>query len=176
MTARDDARAALVEGELMAEMGTYVSWTEVRNLHKVIRALLDEPVPNNPRIEAAALRSAAHRILEARRDNWGYPDAKAVDPNGDASVWLFNEAARIESSQPSPEPPVFERAHDYSGGVGRCRACGVTRREGTDLKCPPRSKSSHVHESWQIRVSAQGGLYCAACGQDVSDYPDGSGS
>ena len=27
--------------------------------------------------------------------------------------------------------------------------------------------SRHEHEAWQIRESATGGMYCAACGQDV---------
>lgn len=28
--------------------------------------------------------------------------------------------------------------------------------------------TAHQHEAWQIRDSAQGGRYCAACGQGVS--------
>lgn len=40
MSAIDNARAALVQGELNAEMGVPVSWAEVRALHGVIRELI----------------------------------------------------------------------------------------------------------------------------------------
>lgn len=36
------ARAALIEGDLAAEIGTPVTWGEVRALHAVIRGLLAE--------------------------------------------------------------------------------------------------------------------------------------
>lgn len=28
--------------------------------------------------------------------------------------------------------------------------------------------STHQHEAWQLQESAQGGMYCAACGETVS--------
>ena len=40
MSALEDARLALVNGELNAEMGVPVSWSEVRALHDVIRGLI----------------------------------------------------------------------------------------------------------------------------------------
>lgn len=42
MTVLDNARAALVQGELNAEMGVPVTWGEVRALHDVIRELIAE--------------------------------------------------------------------------------------------------------------------------------------
>lgn len=29
--------------------------------------------------------------------------------------------------------------------------------------------ATHEHEGWQLRESASGGLYCAACGRPVDD-------
>lgn len=45
MTAREDAEKALARGELAAEMGWPVTWSEVTHLHRVIRALLAETEP-----------------------------------------------------------------------------------------------------------------------------------
>jgi hypothetical protein len=32
-----------------------------------------------------------------------------------------------------------------------------------------RAERRHDHEAWQIRESAKGGRYCAACGQDIPE-------
>ena len=40
MTALEDAKAALAQGELNAEVGAPVTWSEVRALHGVIRRLV----------------------------------------------------------------------------------------------------------------------------------------
>jgi hypothetical protein len=36
-------------------------------------------------------------------------------------------------------------------------------------------RAPHQHEKWMLQESAKGGMYCAACGEDVvTDHPNGS--
>ena len=34
-----------------------------------------------------------------------------------------------------------------------------------------RYRTLHVHEKWQLQESAKGGMYCAACGDDLPNHP-----
>ena len=78
MTALEDARAALVAGELNAEMGVPVTWGEVRALHDVIRALMAEYerviAATNPRKTIAQISAyeasvsiRAREVVDARK-------------------------------------------------------------------------------------------------------------
>ena len=53
--AEDKARQALAQGALAEEMGWPVTWQEVKNLHQVIRDLLDERLT----IQAEAWQNSA---------------------------------------------------------------------------------------------------------------------
>ncbi len=48
--------------------------------------------------------------------------------------------------------------------------CPEHRRQMPEPEPPkPRPRRIHQHEHWQIRVSASGGWYCAACGAKTTE-------
>lgn len=55
---------------------------------------------------------------------------------------------------------------DVKEGIVRKAAVEILRAKGYTVIEPP-NPSGHHHESWQLQESAKGGLYCAACGEDV---------
>ena len=52
--------------------------------------------------------------------------------------------------------------------VVRKAAIEILRAKGY-VVIEPRKPSGHVHEKWQLQDSANGGMYCAACGEDAEE-------
>jgi len=71
-------------------------------------------------------------------------------------------------------------AHQPSGRLTRIgERCGELHPHYSAMSCGRKPGHNdahsygvpHVHEKWQLQESAKGGLYCAACGEDMDTQP-----
>lgn len=61
---------------------------------------------------------------------------------------------------------VTRRTIDLEEKQVEAAAVAILRAKGYTVIEPP-TPSGHRHECWQLQESAKGGMYCAACGEDV---------